>query len=96
MTQSSSPPSPPSPPEPQATPPERSGAPSVYRIAVIPGDGIGTEVIPEGLRVLERLAEGSEGRVVLRDAAGRSTGELSLQDAEPNQDLDWDVSGPVR
>ena len=24
-----------------------------FQIAVIPGDGIGTEVIPEGLRVLE-------------------------------------------
>ena len=24
-----------------------------YRIAVIPGDGIGTEVVPEGIRVLE-------------------------------------------
>jgi tartrate dehydrogenase/decarboxylase/D-malate dehydrogenase len=27
-----------------------------YRIAVIPGDGIGKEVMPEGLRVLERAA----------------------------------------
>ncbi len=27
-----------------------------HRIAVIPGDGIGTEVMPEGLRVLERAA----------------------------------------
>jgi tartrate dehydrogenase/decarboxylase / D-malate dehydrogenase len=27
-----------------------------YRIAVIPGDGIGKEVVPEGLRVLERVA----------------------------------------
>ena len=27
-----------------------------YRIAVIPGDGIGAEVIPEGVRVLEALA----------------------------------------
>ena len=27
-----------------------------YRIAVIPGDGIGTEVMPEGVRVLERAA----------------------------------------
>jgi tartrate dehydrogenase/decarboxylase/D-malate dehydrogenase len=27
-----------------------------YRIAVIPGDGIGQEVIPEGVRVLERVA----------------------------------------
>ncbi|MBA3642904.1 MAG: tartrate dehydrogenase [Chloroflexia bacterium] len=27
-----------------------------YRIAVIPGDGIGQEVVPEGLRVLDRLA----------------------------------------
>ena len=25
-----------------------------YRIAVIPGDGIGKEVIPESMRVLER------------------------------------------
>ena len=28
-----------------------------YRIAVIPGDGIGVEVVPEGLRVLRRAAE---------------------------------------
>ena len=28
-----------------------------YRIAVIPGDGIGKEVVPEGLRVLEAAAE---------------------------------------
>ena len=34
----------------------------VYRIAVIPGDGIGQEVVPEGLRVLDRLAERSGGR----------------------------------
>jgi tartrate dehydrogenase/decarboxylase/D-malate dehydrogenase len=29
---------------------------SVHRIAVIPGDGIGKEVVPEGLRVLEKAA----------------------------------------
>ena len=29
---------------------------STYRIAVIPGDGIGTEVVPEGLRVLQAAA----------------------------------------
>jgi len=28
-----------------------------YRIAVIPGDGIGKEVVPEGVRVLEAVAE---------------------------------------
>ena len=33
------------------------------RIAVIPGDGIGQEVVPEGLRVLDRLAEASGGRL---------------------------------
>jgi tartrate dehydrogenase/decarboxylase/D-malate dehydrogenase len=27
-----------------------------YRIAVIPGDGIGKEVVPEGLRVLDATA----------------------------------------
>ena len=28
-----------------------------YRIAVIPGDGIGKEVMPEGLRALEAAAK---------------------------------------
>src|SRR3954464_9081211 len=31
--------------------------PPPYRIAVIPGDGIGTEVVPEGIRVLETAAK---------------------------------------
>jgi tartrate dehydrogenase/decarboxylase/D-malate dehydrogenase len=30
---------------------------NVYRIAVIPGDGVGREVIPEGLRVLQAVSE---------------------------------------
>ncbi len=30
--------------------------PKTYRLAVIPGDGIGPEVVREGLRVLERVA----------------------------------------
>ena len=34
-----------------------------FRIAVIPGDGIGQEVIPEGLRVLDRLAARSADRL---------------------------------
>ena len=29
----------------------------VYRLAVIPGDGIGKEVVPEGVRVLEAAAK---------------------------------------
>ena len=33
------------------------------RIAVIPGDGIGKEVVPEGIRVLDRLAERSGGEL---------------------------------
>ena len=28
----------------------------VYKIAIIPGDGIGKEVVPEGVRTLEALA----------------------------------------
>jgi tartrate dehydrogenase/decarboxylase/D-malate dehydrogenase len=36
---------------------------TTYRIAVIPGDGIGNEVVPEGLRVLERIAERSGGQL---------------------------------
>ena len=28
-----------------------------YRMAVIPGDGIGKEVIPEGVRAIERAAQ---------------------------------------
>lgn len=34
-----------------------------FRIAVVPGDGIGREVIPEALEVLERVAELSEGSI---------------------------------
>lgn len=37
--------------------------PRTYRIAVIPGDGIGKEVVPEGLRVLEALADGSDAQL---------------------------------
>jgi len=33
----------------------------VFRIAVIPGDGIGKEVVPIGLQVLEALAQTSDG-----------------------------------
>ena len=29
----------------------------VYRVAIIPGDGIGKEVVPEGVRVLEAAAK---------------------------------------
>src|SRR6202795_4149908 len=34
-----------------------SNAKKTYRIAVIPGDGIGKEVVPEGLRVIEAAAK---------------------------------------
>jgi tartrate dehydrogenase/decarboxylase/D-malate dehydrogenase len=37
--------------------------PRTIRIAVIPGDGIGNEVVPEGIRVLDHLASHSGGRV---------------------------------
>jgi tartrate dehydrogenase/decarboxylase/D-malate dehydrogenase len=34
----------------------KSGPNRIYRLAVLPGDGIGKEVVPEGLRVLEAAA----------------------------------------
>ena len=34
------------------------------KLAVIPGDGIGKEVVPEGLKVLDRVLEGT-GTAVL-------------------------------
>ena len=48
----------------------------VYRVAVIPGDGIGKEVVPEGLRV----ARGRGGALRHRAQAstGISTGVLRL------------------
>src|SRR3982750_2702952 len=33
--------------------PERGGPMAKHKIAVVPGDGIGNEVVPEGIRVLE-------------------------------------------
>ncbi len=38
-------------------PTTRTGTNRKYRLAVIPGDGIGKEVVPEGLRVLEAAAK---------------------------------------
>jgi len=38
-------------------------AAQTFRIAVIPGDGIGQEVVPEGLRVLERIAARGNGQL---------------------------------
>ena len=35
-----------------------------YRIAVIPGDGIGREVVPEGLRVLEIRNQKTSARLL--------------------------------
>jgi tartrate dehydrogenase/decarboxylase/D-malate dehydrogenase len=40
---------------------DRSAGRSQHRIAVIPGDGIGKEVVPEGIRVLDAIAAGSGG-----------------------------------
>ena len=37
--------------------PVSTATPNANRIAVIPGDGIGKEVVPEGLRVLEAAAK---------------------------------------
>jgi len=39
----------------------------VYNIAIIPGDGIGKEVVPEGVRVIETLAENSSFRVQFQE-----------------------------
>ena len=36
--------------------PDVSNKNRTYRIAVIPGDGIGREVVPEGVRVLQAAA----------------------------------------
>ena len=38
-----------------------AASPRRFSIAVIPGDGIGQEVTPQGVRVLDRLAEMSDG-----------------------------------
>ncbi|WP_197388371.1 isocitrate/isopropylmalate family dehydrogenase [Ralstonia pseudosolanacearum] len=47
---------------------------SSYRIAVIPGDGIGKEVVPEGLRVLDAAARDSGGTAGTADL-GRAIAE---------------------
>lgn len=48
---------------------------NTYRIAVIPGDGVGLEVIPEGLRVLCR--------------AGEATGRFSIETTEYPWSCAW-------
>ena len=69
----------------------------VYRIAVIPGDGIGKEVVPEGMRVLEVAAKkfGFELRRrfrfrllrLLRKASAHDAGRLEGENRPPRRDL---------
>ena len=61
---------------------------TTFKIAVMPGDGIGTEVVPEGLKVLTRAIEATGSDAVLDteqfDASARrwhETGE-TLTDEE--------------
>src|SRR4030095_12409916 len=53
---------------------------ATYRIAVLPGDGIGQEVIPEAIRVLEAVAKGTGAtfefeRGLVGGAASDATGK---------------------
>jgi tartrate dehydrogenase/decarboxylase/D-malate dehydrogenase len=47
--------------------PQPSNKNRCYKIAVIPGDGIGTEVVPEGVRVLQSAAEKFGFKLQLED-----------------------------
>ena len=44
-----------------------------HRIAVIPGDGIGKEVVPEGLRVLDAAGAGSTSALPTINSTGAAT-----------------------
>ena len=46
-----------------------NGTKRAFRVAVIPGDGIGTEVMPEGLRVLEAATRRFGLELELTDSA---------------------------
>ena len=65
-----------------------------YRIAVIPGDGIGKEVVPEGVRALEQAAKQARlcaavrlvrlrERRLLREARPHDAGGLEEPDRLP-------------
>jgi len=56
-----------------------------YRIALIPGDGIGEEVIPAGVKVLEAAAAGGAARKSASGAAGDSTQGFALS----FEQFDW-------
>jgi len=67
----------------------RSESDGRYRIAVIPGDGIGQEVVPEGLRVLEPAAR-QYGFTLQRDDFETQqdfSGQLEGFDRGPRRDL---------
>ena len=54
-----------------------SSANKQYRIAVIPGDGIGKEVMPEGLRVIEAAAKKhAPGLMLVTDLSNRQLAVL--------------------
>ena len=58
-----------------------------YRIAVIPGDGIGKEVVPEGLRVLEKAAARFRSRPRIRSIRVRKL--RLLPEARRDAPDDW-------
>ena len=65
-----------------------------YHIAVIAGDGIGREVVPEGMRVLEAVAafERASGRRVPYVVAPRRAGDVASCWADPARaarELGW-------
>ena len=47
-----------------------------FRIAVIPGDGIGKEVVPVGLQMLEALQESSNGTLAFEFDWWHEIGDL--------------------
>ena len=51
-----------------------------YRIAVIPGDGIGKETVPEGLRVLDAASEDGVTYVVNEWGNGASLDRLLAEE----------------
>lgn len=64
---------------------------NTHRITVIPGDGIGTEVVPEGLRALVAAAAAFDQYVNLRPVRSTPGVRSPLAGREPG-DVDFDLA----
>ena len=65
-----------------------------YRIAAIPGDGIGKEVLPEGIRVMEAAGKKFEYKIYENAPGGHAFNRIDTKLAKESRAEIWRFLAP--